>query len=146
MFKSLTKALLKIISGMVSSGSSRFILRYVICGIKEFGQAVKDFAQIKAKVSRIKKRVTIYIFRVMLMNKDHKRDTYFYQYFLTEWPKEKTLPKPNIFCLTPASCHDLKAFVLVAENMEFYENFADTAYANQSLQKLLKQKQQTDLI
>ena len=70
----------------------------------------------------------------------------FYQYFLTEWPKEKTLPKPNIFCLTPASCHDLKAFVLVAENMEFYENFADTAYANQSLQKLLKQKQQTDLI
>ena len=60
--------------------------------------------------------------------------------------QEKSLPKPSIVGVTQASCHDLKAFSALAENLDYCEVFADKAYANKSLQKQLRLNQKTDLM
>jgi Transposase DDE domain len=55
--------------------------------------------------------------------------------------RDSTLPKPSLIGLTPASYHDLTAFKQVAPELDNCEIFSDKAYADQRLQKELRENQ-----
>ncbi len=56
--------------------------------------------------------------------------------------RDFTIPTPNIIGITPASCHDLTAFKMIAHEFHECNIFMDKAYLDSSLQRTLRQENQ----